>query len=575
MIRTVTGLGLGLFALIAACGSSSNGASQGNVDAGGTPSDAGATDGAHSDGSDAADGAAGNPDPGCSVVATGTSGIALKATLLVPGGPMDGEVLVDGTGKIACVAASCASTAGYAAATQIACTNAVVSPGFVNSHDHTDYDHQPPAVTGDTRYQHRNEWRTGADGAKPIPYASYDDSPSVNAAAEMRFLMSGVTSIVGSGGVGGLVRNLALSNYVSSSTEGLTGPTTYFDTFPLGDSSGVIIPSGCAYPSVVAPASAFQGGGVFAPHFAEGIDPGAENEILCAASMPVGLLTAQTTILHAVGTNARDVANIKKAGSKVVWAPRSNIMLYGNTMPITEMKNAGIPIALGTDWLPSGSMNMLRELSCADSLNSKYFASAFTDEELVAMATSNGAAAFGFDNQIGTIATGMLGDLVVFAAGAEKGWRTPIAASVEDVELVLRGGKILYGDATLVKGTGATGCDAMAVCGTSKSVCLDVTGVTLADVQSAAKAAYPLYFCRGQTPTDEPTCIPYRDAYPNGTSATDQDGDGVPDAMDDCPTIFNPPRSMDDNVQSDIDGDGMGDACDSKPAPPGFPDSGP
>jgi hypothetical protein len=571
MIRLFTGLGLGIVALVAACGSSSNGASPGGGDAGGA-TDGGATDGAHAD---AADGAAANPDPDCTVTASGTSGIALKATLLVPGGPMDGEVFVDGTGKIACVATSCSSTTGYSSATQIACTNAVVSPGFVNSHDHTDYDHQPPAVTGDTRYQHRNEWRTGADGATAIPYGSYDDSASVNAAAEMRFLVSGVTSMVGSGGVGGLVRNLALSSYVTASTEGLTGPTVYFDTFPLGDSSGVIIPSGCAYPKIVTTESAFVGGGVFAPHFAEGIDPGAENEILCAASTPVGLLTSQTTILHAVGTNARDVANIKQAGSKVVWAPRSNIMLYGNTMPVTEMKTAGIPIALGTDWLPSGSMNMLRELTCADSLNSKYFAGAFTDEQLVEMATSNGAAAFGFSNQIGTIATGMLGDLVLFAAGSDKGWHTPIGASVEDVELVLRGGKVLYGDATLVKGAGTTGCDGMSVCGTSKSVCLDVTGVTLAQVQAAAQAAYPLFFCRGQTPTNEPTCIPYRDTYPNGTSATDQDGDGIPNAMDNCPTIFNPPRSMDDDVQSDIDGDGMGDACDPNPASPGFPDSGP
>jgi hypothetical protein len=42
--------------------------------------------------------------------------------------------------------------------------------------------------------------------------------------------------------------------------------------------------------------------------------------------------------------------------------------------------------------------------------------------------------------------------------------------------------------------------------------------------------------------------------------------------MDDCPTIFNPPRSMDNGAQSDLDGDGMGDACD--PTPLG-PDGGP
>jgi hypothetical protein len=97
---------------------------------------------------------------------------------------------------------------------------------------------------------------------------------------------------------------------------------------------------------------------------------------------------------------------------------------------------------------------------------------------------------------------------------------------------------------------------------------LDVPGATLAAIQSAASSIYPLFFCKNQTPTIEPTCIPYRDTYPNGISATDRDGDGVPDPTDDCPDIFNPPRPMDGSKQSDVDGDGVGDACDSQPLNP-------
>jgi hypothetical protein len=213
---------------------------------------------------------------------------------------------------------------------------------------------------------------------------------------------------------------------------------------------------------------------------------------------------------------------------------------------------------------------MLRELACADSLNAKYFGGAFDDASLVAMATSNAATAMGFGDQIGTIGTGMVADLVVYAAATgPKGWRTVIEAADEDVMLVMRGGTVLYGDATLVKATSSATCGAMDVCGTSKAACIDVPGVTVADVQTVAASTYPLFFCRGQTPKDEPTCVPYRDTYPNGTSATDRDGDGIADTMDDCPSVFNPPRSMDKGVQSDLDGDGVGDACDARPLDPG------
>jgi hypothetical protein len=540
---------------LTACGSGS-----------GAPNPASGDDAGGDDGSTGPVGSSLSDAAGCSLISTGTSGLALKATLLVPQGPLDGELLVDGSGKIACAAASCASTAGYALATRIACTNAVVSPGFVNAHDHTSYDADPPVQHGTMRWQHRDEWRTGADGAMALPSQATTSAAPVLASIELRFVMSGVTSIVGSGGVPGLARNLAAYSDPTQ-LEGLSGKTVYFDTFPLGDQNGTILTSGCAYPSVIGASSAFSDG-VFAPHFAEGINPGAENEIQCASSAGLGLITSKTAVIHAVGTNAKDVAAIAGAGASAVWSPRSNISLYGDTMPVTEMKNAGVNVALGTDWLPSGSMNMLRELACADSMNTRYFAGAYADQDLVQMATANAAKAMGFGDQIGTLAQGMLADVVVFATSGTKGWRSPIEASSEDVALVLRGGKVLYGDAELVQAASGKACEALTVCGIAKAACLDSPGVKLADATAAANGSYPLFSCRGQTPMGEPTCVPFRDTYPNGTSATDHDGDGVVDSMDDCSDVFNPARSMDGDKQSDVDGDGVGDACDAKPLDP-------
>ena len=50
------------------------------------------------------------------------------------------------------------------------------------------------------------------------------------------------------------------------------------------------------------------------------------------------------------------------------------------------------------------------------------------------------------------------------------------------------------------------------------------------------------------------------------SAPSDQDGDGVPDASDNCPAVYNP-------AQTDTDGDGLGDACDDDDDDDGFDDA--
>jgi hypothetical protein len=535
-------LPLGLVASAIACSSSSNG-----VTSGGTSTDGGME-------------AAAPSGPVCMVASTGTAGVVLSGRLLLPAGPMTGELFVGSDGTITCADTSCASTAGYAAATRIECARGVISPSLINTHDHEDYATAAPLDHGTIRYQHRNDWREGEEGATELNNPKSSDDPATLAAQELRFVIGGATSNISSGGVKGLLRNLA--DYADTTTfEGLTGKPVFFDTFPLGDSNGTLITSGCAYPKIRTTGAAFEDG-VYAPHVAEGINAAAENELACTSSS--GLVTANTSVIHGVGLNATDIGVVHTAGARLIWAPRSNISLYGDTAAVTVYQEEGVTIALGTDWLSSGSMNMLRELSCADSMNQKYFNRAFSDQQLWQMATSNAAVASGFDSQIGTLAVGKVADVAVFDGTTNADYRAVIAAGVEDVHLVLRGGKPLYGDVDVVSAL-ATGCSPLSVCSIDRAVCLDVPSITLDQVQAAASSVYPLFFCAGTTPTTEPTCVPYRDAYPNGTSATDHDGDGVADAMDECPDVFDPPRPMDNGKQSDVDGDGVGDACDKAP----------
>jgi hypothetical protein len=260
-----------------------------------------------------------------------------------------------------------------------------------------------------------------------------------------------------------------------------------------------------------------------------------------------------------------------QAGTSLIWSPRSNITLYGDTARVTEASRLGVRIALGTDWLPSGSMNMLRELACADSLNSTYFAHFFSDQQLWEMTTSNAAAITATDSAIGSLAQGKVADISIFAGHGAAPYRAVIQAQPQDVALVMRGGKVLYGDDTSV-GALATGCDSLDVCGTTKQVCLQSElGKNLAALTTAVGSGmYPAFACG--TPMNEPTCTPSRPTSVSGSSIYtgapgpgDMDGDGVPDAMDNCPSVFNPIRPVDNGKQGDADGDGLGDACDPCP----------
>ena len=194
-------------------------------------------------------------------------------------------------------------------------------------------------------------------------------------------------------------------------------------------------------------------------------------------------------------------------------------------------------------------------------------------------------AATGTQKSLGALKAGYLADIAIFDGTTNKDHRAVIASGVEDVVLVLRGGKPMYGDTTILNdaafGAGA-GCNAFSSinefatspCVATKSACVDVG--TIGSFQTIvttglAKSTYPLFFCKGTDPTNEPSCTPYRAEYPAGITATDKDGDGVLDTADNCPDVFNPGRIMDGKnaggayIQADSDADGVGDACDICP----------
>ena len=503
-----------------------------------------------------------------------------------------GQVLVEGE-QITCVGCDCAA----GGETVVSCPDGAISPGLINSHDHTQFANSypygsKPIYNNSTtvRYEDRQQWREGDGAGRPRIRKSGTAGVNHIAWGELRFVMGGATSIVGEGAATGLLRNLDKPGDLQG---GLAQPPVEFDTFPLDDfSSGIRRDGDCNYGGspTTADSTAVMNAESYEPHISEGINATAHNEFLCQSSttfdaMAPGtsndLLVPKTAIIHAIGLNAQDYAQMSTANTALIWSPRSNISLYGDTARVTTASRLGIEIALGTDWMPSGSMNMLRELKCAASLNDTYYGSFFTEEQLWRMVTSSAAAVTASDAKIGTLAAGKVADISIFAAHG-KTYGAVVAAENKDVAMVMRGGKVLYGDDGVVAGLSAeaASCDAVDVCGTAKKLCLmGEVGMTFSQLEAAAVVdgganpdfpAYRAFTC--EDPPDEPSCKPTRPEAVAGStvftgdiSATDSDGDGLEDSADNCVSVFNPIRPMDGGVQPDADNDGVGDACDACP----------
>ena len=76
-------------------------------------------------------------------------------------------------------------------------------------------------------------------------------------------------------------------------------------------------------------------------------------------------LTRATVIIHGTALSRDQLGQAADAGARLVWSPQSNLRLYGETTRAGDALDVGLPMALGADWLPSGSMSLLGEMKVA------------------------------------------------------------------------------------------------------------------------------------------------------------------------------------------------------------------
>ena len=133
----------------------------------------------------------------------------------------------------------------------------------------------------------------------------------------------------------------------------------------------------------------------------------------------LGVLDVRPLLIHCVQADVDDIATIARTGSAVAHCPLSNARLKHGIARLTEMLDAGVTVALGSDSMASNDeMDVLAEAQAAILAQR---ARTFLDDlaapstaKVIELATLGGARAIGLDGEIGSLEKGKVADMVAF-----------------------------------------------------------------------------------------------------------------------------------------------------------------
>jgi 5-methylthioadenosine/S-adenosylhomocysteine deaminase len=170
----------------------------------------------------------------------------------------------------------------------------------------------------------------------------------------------------------------------------------------------------------------------------------------------LGLLNGRLLADHAVVLTPEDLEMLAASGAGVAHCPESNMKLASGIAPVVELLQHGVPVGLGTDGCASNNnLDLVQEMDTAAKLQKVHHLdpTALPATTTLDLATTGGARALGLEGQIGMLAPGMKGDLVVI--DLDQPHLTPIydpyshlvyAATGADVQTVLVHGRVLVQD---------------------------------------------------------------------------------------------------------------------------------
>lgn len=170
----------------------------------------------------------------------------------------------------------------------------------------------------------------------------------------------------------------------------------------------------------------------------------------------LGVLRTRPLLIHCVRVDAEDRARIAGAGAAVAHCPAANARLGHGVAPLAELLDQRVPVGLGTDSVASNNrLDIFEEARLAQLFQRARLCSGclLTADELLRLATLDGARVLGLDGRIGSLEPGKDADLcAVSLAGAHViPVHDPVsslfhAARGPDVVLTAVQGRVLFRD---------------------------------------------------------------------------------------------------------------------------------
>jgi 5-methylthioadenosine/S-adenosylhomocysteine deaminase len=390
--------------------------------------------------------------------------IALTGTLVMPDTVIEQGTVLLQDGRILASGAHITLPAG----TKVLHTDGIIAPGLIDLHNHLTWNIFPrwkPIEEFGNRYDWQQKPVYNIQMTVPHQLIVQEGLEcQAERYAEVKVITEGETSVTGSMRepcVQHLTRNLDVDPELGPSL----GKIIY-NVFPLQMNPAALAAADAAL-------SAHPRGALLI-HLSEGAphDAAAAREFIMLKAR--GLLRPGVSLIHGVAITPEGFAEMASNGVGLIWSPRSNVELYGDTANIAAAKAAGVHIALAPDWSPTGSDGLLGELNYASLWNQTQPTPPFTERDLVLMATSNAAELVNLSSQLGSLAPGHAADLIVLRKsdlGPEHdAYWTITHSSPQDLKLVVIGGRALYGDPSLVQPFSPVSTETLQLCGTTKAL---------------------------------------------------------------------------------------------------------